>query len=214
MKILIPALALALAAGAAQAQTAAAPATQPLGGPAIPGLCLLSREAVFANAKVGLAATARLRELAQAAEAELAADRKPVEDEAKALQAQQASLKPAELQQRQQALGQKLGAVQQKAQQRSQELELTRQKALAQIAEEAQPAVAAAYKARKCGLLVNRDAVFGGNMSGDLTAEVVKGLDATVTTITFDRATLPARTASAQPSGVQAPNTRTASARR
>lgn len=186
-------LAAAIAAVAAQAAAAqTAPAVQLLGGNAVPGVCLLSREAVFANAKVGQAATARLRELTEAAQAELAADRQPIDDEVKALQAQRASLKPAELQQREQALGRKLQAVQKTAQQRSQELELTREKALAQIADQAQPVIAAAYKARSCGLILNRDAVMGGNMSGDLTAEVVKGLDAKITTITFDRASLPA----------------------
>lgn len=171
---------------------AQAPAAQPLGGNAVPGVCLLSREAVFATAKVGQAATARLRELTRQAETELAGERKPIEDDAKALAAQRASLKPAELQPREQALAQRFQAVQQKAQQRSRELELTREKALAQIAEQAQPVIAAAYKAKTCGLLVNRDAVLGGNLSGDLTADVVKGLDARITAITFDRASLPA----------------------
>jgi len=180
----------------AMAQTPAA-AQPPLGGPLVPGVCLLSREAVFANAKVGLAATARLRELTQAAETELAAERGPIQADIKTLQAERANLKPADFAQRQQAIGQRQQVLAQKAEQRSQELELTRQKALTQIADQAQPAIAAAYKARGCGLLVNRDAVFGGNLTNDLTAEVVKGLDARVTTITFERASLPAHTASA-----------------
>lgn len=193
--ILLAAVAALAQPAAAQTSAAPAPAAQPLGGPAVPGVCLLSREAVFTNAKVGLAATGRLRELAQTAETELAVDRKPLEDEAKALEAQRASLKPAELQQRQQALGAKLQPVQLKAQQRQQQLELTRQKALAEISEQAQPVIAAVYKARGCGLLFNRDAVMGGNMAGDLTADVVKGLDAKLTTITFDLASLPPATA-------------------
>lgn len=179
-------------AGLVNPVAAQAPAASPLGGNAVPGVCLLSREAVFANAKVGVAATARLRELGQAADAEIAAERKPLADEAKALDAQRASLKPADLQQRQQALAARVQAAQQKAQTRGQELELTRSQALARIADQAQPVIAAAYKARNCGLLVDRNSVLGGNMANDLTADVVKGLDARITTISFERATLPA----------------------
>jgi len=172
---------------------AQAPATQPLGGNPVSGVCLLSREAIFANAKVGVAASARLRELTQQADAEIAAQRKPIADEARALEAQRASLKASDFQQREQALATRLQPVQQKAQTRAQELELTRQQALAKIGEQAQPVIAAAYKAKGCGLLVNRDSVLGGNMANDITADVVKGLDARMTSISFDRATLPAR---------------------
>ena len=54
-----------------------------------------------------------------------------------------------------------------------------------------QPILAPIYKAHGCGLLLNRNAVMGGNMDGDLTAEVVKALDAKITTMTFDREVLP-----------------------
>jgi Skp family chaperone for outer membrane proteins len=172
-------------------------AAQPLGGPLVAGVCLLSREAVFANAKVGQAATARLRELTQQAEAEVDAERKPLVADAQALQAQRASLKQAEQEKRAEALAVRQQALTAKAQQRSRELELTREKALAQIADQAQPAIAAAYKAKACGLLLNRDGVLGGNMGDDLTTEVIRGLDARMTTITFDRATLPAQPAGA-----------------
>ena len=71
MKTLMSLIALAVASPAL-AQTAPPPAAQPLGGPAIAGVCLLSQQAVLANAKVGLAATARLKQIADAADAELA----------------------------------------------------------------------------------------------------------------------------------------------
>jgi len=195
MKTVLIAATIASGLGSHPATAQTPPAAQPLGGNPVPGVCLLSREAIFANAKIGVAATARLRELTQAAETEIAADRKPVEDDARALEVQRASLRPADLQQRQQALATRAQAVQQKAQQRSQELELTRQRALAEIGTDAQPVIAVAYRARSCGLLVNRDSVLGGNMTNDLTPDVVKGLDAKVTTITFDRAILPAQQA-------------------
>jgi hypothetical protein len=53
--------------------------------------------------------------------------------------------------------------------------------------------IAAAYKARGCGLLFDRNSILGGNMAGDITAAVIQGLDAKITTITFEREVLPAQ---------------------
>lgn len=202
MKTLIAFIApsLMLAVAPALAQT---PAVQPLGGPAIPGVCLLSQQAVLANAKVGVAATARLKQIADAADAEIAAARAPIEADAKTLEAQASSLKPADLQVRRQTLAGRAQGLQQTADQRRREIELTREKAVAQIAGEAQPVITAAYKAHGCGLLVDRNSILGGNMSGDITPDVVAGLDAKITAITFERASLPPQTASAAQAGAR-----------
>jgi len=151
---------------------------------------------VLANAKVGLAATARLKQIADAADAELKAKRDPLDAEAKALQSLQASLSAVDLQSRRQALANSTQALEQLTQQRRQEVELTRQKAVAQIDTVEQPIIADVYAAHHCGLLFDRNNVLGGNMAGDLTADVVRGVDAKITTINFDRASLPAQTAS------------------
>ncbi len=163
-----------------------------MGGNPVPGVCMLSQQAVLTNAKVGLAATARLQTLAQQAQAELTADKAPIEADAKALDAQRATLKPAELQQKQRALAARAQALQQKANLRQREIEATREKALARISADAQPVIQAVYKSRDCGLLVDRGTVLGGNMANDLTPAVVTGLDAKITTITFDRENLSA----------------------
>jgi Skp family chaperone for outer membrane proteins len=176
----------------AQAPAGQAPAAQPLGGTAVPGVCLLSREAIYGNAKVGVAASARLQQLSQEAQAEVEADRKALDVDLKAYQAEQAKLTPAQRQAKEQALAPRVQAMQAKAQQRSREIEATREKVLAQIANAAQPAIAQAYKAKSCGLLVDRNSVLGGNLANDLTADVVKGLDATMSTISFNREVLPA----------------------
>ncbi|WP_165189833.1 OmpH family outer membrane protein [Caulobacter soli] len=181
-----------LCASAAAPALAQAPAAQPLGGNPVPGVCLLSREAIFANAKVGAAASARLQQLTQDAQAEVETDRKALDVDLKAYQAEQAKLTPAQRQAKEQALAPRVQAMQAKAQQRSREIEATREKALAQISTAAQPVIAQAYKAKGCGLLVDRNSVLGGNLANDLTADVVKGLDATMTTISFNREVLPA----------------------
>lgn len=69
--------------------------------------------------------------------------------------------------------------------------------ALERIANEAQPVIAQAYHQKRCGLLIDRNSVLGGNVSNDLTPMVVRGLDAKITTITFDLEALPPLAASA-----------------
>ncbi len=192
--VLLPLVIVAASVTPVAAQTPPA-STQPLGGPVIPGVCLLSREAIYANAAVGKAASARLAQLAQEAQAEVDAERKPLDTDLQAFQAEAAKLTPAQRTQREQALQPRLQSVQAKTQQRTREIEATRAKALAQIAGYAQPVVAQVYAQRKCGLLIDRTSVLGGNMANDLTPDVVKGLDAKITTITFNRETLPAQPA-------------------
>ena len=187
-------LAALLSAGAvstALAQAPAQPASAPgLGGPVVAGVCLLSREAIFANAAAGKAATARLQ-LASEAQTEIDAERRPIDADIKAFQAEQTKLTPDQKAAREKALAARLGPVQAKAQQRGREIEATRAKALERISAEAQPVIAQVYKAKACGLLVDRGSVLGGNLANDLTPAVVQGLDARLPTLTFDRETLP-----------------------
>lgn len=181
------------AVGAPAAPTASAPAASQggFGGPLIAGVCLLSREAVLAQSLAGQAATARLRQLGQKAQANFDAERRRLEAEAKALQGEQASVPPQQIQHRQQQLQARAQAAQVEAAQVSRELEATRAKATGVIEQAVQPVVLAAYQAKGCGLLLQREAVLGGNLANDLTPAVIQGLDAKMTTITFDREHLP-----------------------
>jgi Skp family chaperone for outer membrane proteins len=200
VRIPIAAAALSCAASTAFAQTAggtgaATLAAQPLGGPLVAGVCLLSREAIYANAAVGKSVTARLQELARAAQAEIDAERAPLEAEAKALEGKSETPQGAP---RRQALVSKWRALQLKAAHNGREIEATRGKALSRIATAAQPVIAQVYGHKKCGLLLDRGSALGGNFSNDLTADVVKGLDATVQTIPVELERLPQQAADAQ----------------
>lgn len=192
-------VAVALAMTTTGAFAAAPTATQYLGGPVIAGVCLLSEEAVLANTKVGLAATARLQQITKDAENEVVSARAPIDADAKALEAQRATLNPDDFRQKQQAIAQRLQTLQQLAAQRSREIELTRQKALGQVAAEEKPLIADAYNARKCGLLFNRNSAMGGNFTNDLTPDVVKALDAKMPTITFEREAEPIKVGGGTP---------------
>lgn len=169
---------------------------QRLGGPAVPGVCLLSREAIFANAAVGKAASTRLQELTRAAQAEVDAQRTPLETEARALDGQSDS---AEIRQRRTQLAQRWQALQQQAAHDSREIAATRAKALERIASEAQPVIAEVYGEKRCGLLFDRNSALGGNFLNDLTPEVVRRLDTKIQTITFERERLPGQQPAAAP---------------
>jgi Skp family chaperone for outer membrane proteins len=175
-----------------QAQQTPPAATPGLAGPLVSGVCLISREAIYINAAVGKAASARLKVLSDQADAEIRAERTPLEADLKAFQAESAKLSADVRATRDRALVTRLQALQGKTQLRSREIEATRVKAMRQISDQAQSVITAAYNQKKCGLLIDRNTVLGGNMGNDLTPEVIKGLDAKVTTITFDREILPA----------------------
>ena len=170
----------------ASAPASAAAPVSSLAGPLVPGVCLLSQQGLIGRSKVGAAATARLRSLAEQAQAELDADKASLERRANGLNAERATLTPAQFQAKAQALNQRGQAVQAEAAERTRQLEATRQKAYGLILQEAQPFVARAFTAHACGLLVSREAVLGGNLANDLTPEVLVAMDAGATPVAFE----------------------------
>lgn len=169
-----------------------AQAAESLGGTPVSGVCLLSREAVFAQAKVGEAASKRLVELAGQARSQLESKRTPLDTDIKNFQEKESSLSEAQRKQQGAALQGRMQAFQTQATELNQRIQLTRTKIMQQIGQDAEPIVASSYKSHKCGLLLNRDMVLAGNMSNDLTSDVVQGLDRKITTISFNLEPLPA----------------------
>ncbi len=170
----------------AAAEASAQEAVSPLQGPLVPGVCLLSRQAVFEHAKVGEAATARLKQLAGSEQTRLASTGRPLQADIQSFRAEADKLKPADRDAREKTLNQRLQSFEAARKQSSEDLEATQRYALNKISQLAQPAVAASFKAKQCGLLLDRNAVLGGNMGNDLTADVVKRLDAQTPTISFE----------------------------
>jgi len=168
------------------------------GAPAVPGLCVLSQNAVYANAKVGLAATARYRELATGLRNQLEPEQKAIQQAAAKLEAAKASMPAAQYQQQAQALAVRVQTLRAQSTQDNRNLEATRVKALRQIAALANPMIGEAYKEHHCGAIFSRETMLVGNPGMDLTSQVVQGLDAKVTTISFELEHLPAQAAQAQ----------------
>lgn len=166
-------------------------AADDLGGNAVTGVCLLSREAIFAQAKVGQAASERLGQLAEQARSQLVNQRKPLEADIQSFQKKQSSLSEAQRTQEGSALQQRMQTFQTQAGEMNQRIQLTRAKVMQRIGLDAQPSVASSYKSHHCGLLLDRDSVLAGNMTNDLTADVVHGLDQKITTMTFNLEPLP-----------------------
>ena len=191
-RLLLAATAVAVA-GLSFAPVPAAQAADSLGGNAVPGVCLLSREAVFAQSKIGPAATPRMRQLAEQSNTQLAGQRKPLDADIQAFQDKAQSMTEAQRQQQGKALQQRMQAFQKQASDTNDRLQLTRNKAMQNIGVDAEPVVSDVYKAHHCGLLLDRNSVLGGNMANDLTSEVVQGLDRKITTITFNLEPLPAK---------------------
>lgn len=176
------------------AHAATTPAAAPLEGNPVPGVCMLSREAVFAQSKVGQAASDRLKSLATQQQQSLETQRKPLETEVQAFQQKASTLPEAQRQQQGQALQQRMQAFQAQVNQLDERVQLTREKVMQQIGEQAQPLVATSFTSHHCGLLLNRNAVLGGNTANDLTADVIRGLDAKLTTLNFNLEPAPANT--------------------
>lgn len=175
------------------APLSAAHADETLGGKPVPGLCMISREAIFAQSKVGQAANDRLKQLAEQAQNQLGTERGPLQSDIQKFQQDAPKLAEAQRKQQGEALQQRMQQFQQKAGELNERIQLTRSKIMQRIGQQAEPVVASAYKSHECGLLLNRDAVLGGNVSNDLTPDVVKGLDAKITSLNFSLEPLPAQ---------------------
>lgn len=162
-----------------------------LGDKSVPGVCMLSRGAVLSNSKVGKAADARLKQLAQQSRSQLDNQRKPLDQSIQQFQQKADSLSDSERQSQQQALQQRMQSLQKQAQELDARIRLTRNDATQRIAKVLDPLVADIYKKHNCGILLDRDSVLGGNSQNDLTSEAVSALDNKMTTISFNLAPLP-----------------------
>jgi outer membrane protein len=193
---------LMLSAVQASAQTAshktatapAAPAAATITyGPPITGVCVFSNEGAMGGSSVGKAAATRQQQLVAQASAELSGEQSSLQDDVKAFQAKRASLTQDQIQAQGQPLEERAAALNQKATQRQRELEYTFRHARARIEQVMEPLVKTVFEERHCSLLLSGDAVMATNPAMDITSAVVTRLNATMSTITFDRETPPAQ---------------------
>jgi len=178
-------------------KTAAAPAAPAAAtityGPPITGVCVFSNEGAMGGSSVGKAAATRQQQLVAQASAELSGEQSSLQEDVKAFQAKRASLTQDQIQAQGQPLEERAAALNQKATQRQRELEYTFRHARARIEQVMEPLVKTVFEERHCSLLLSGDAVMATNPAMDITSAVVTRLNATMSTITFDRETPPAQ---------------------
>lgn len=202
----LSAAALTVAVSPAMAQTPAAASAAPAitHGPAINGMCVVSVENAIGASTVGKFVTTRLQQLVAQVNAELNAEKTSLDNDAKALDAQRATLDQTTLEQRYAALQVRGSALQRKAQLRDREVQATEQKALNRVGTEMEPMIRQAYQAKGCSILINRNSVVLANPATDITPQVITALNGKLTQFTFDRERLD-QNASAAGGGAPAP---------
>lgn len=171
----------------AQAAAAAPAPAGATGGPAIPGVCILSNERAIGTSTVGKYVIQRMQTITSQVNAELNGEKTAIETEAKSLESQRATLGADAAQQKELGLRQRADNLQRKAALRQRELEVTEQKALARVGQEMDPIVKAIYTQRNCALLIDRNSLFGASASMDVTDAVVAQLNTKITQFAFDR---------------------------
>lgn len=196
----------ALAAGSqAFAQQASPPVTH---GAPINGMCIISIEGAVGGSTVGKYVESRMQQIVAQVNAELNGEKTSIDNEAKSLQSQQATLDRTVLEQRGAALQVRANALQRKAQLRDREVSATEQKALARVGQEMEPLIRQAYQQKGCSVLLNRQALVLANPAMDITPAVVTALNGKLTQFAFERERLDQ--AAAAPAPTQTPGARPA----
>ena len=196
----------AFAQAAAPAAPAAAAGPAVTHGPALPGVCVVSLEGAITTSTVGKYVQTRLQQIATLVQAELKSEETALQNEAKTLEGQRATLDQNTFEQRAAALQVKANAFQRKAQLRERELGATQQKALGRVGQELDPIIRQVYQQRQCSMLLNREAVVIANQTMDISQPVVTALNAKISQFAFDRERLDQAAApAAAPAAAAAP---------
>ena len=178
-----------LAASSALAQTQG-PANP---GPVIPGVCVYFNQQALAQSTVGQAVQARMEQLAQEVQGEIAPYATQLQTEYQALQQGASTIPADQLNQRRQALQQRAQEAQQLEQTRDNELRYTLAEQRKKISEAIEPILVAVYQEKGCGILVDRESVFIMNPAMDVTPLVIQRLNTALPTLSFNRMPVPAQ---------------------
>ena len=157
----------------------------------------LNRERVLTESAVGKHIATRIEAIGAQIDQELAAQRAPIEQEGQRLNAETQALTSESLQQRPdlmqriqdlQTQGQEFQRAQQKA---IRELQATEAQALRPVGEALQPIISSVAEERGALVVLNQGNVVYSANSTDVTADVIRRLDAQLTTVDVTRVRLP-----------------------
>ena len=188
---------IAIGAFALASLTASAALAQSQGpanpGPAIPGVCVYFNQRVLAQSTVGQAVQTRMEQLAQEVQGELQPYATAIQTEVQALQQGAATIPADEMNQRRQALQQRIQEAQQLEATRDNELRYTLGQQRQKISEAIEPILVAVYQEKGCGIMLDRESVFIMNPAMEVTDTVIQRLNAQLPTLSFNRMTVPAQ---------------------
>jgi outer membrane protein len=203
------AAAVALSTGSAAFAQAAPAAPPPTSGPPIAGICIVDLDGVVATSTVGKFVQTRLQQIQGQINAELNGENTTLQNDAKTLDSQRATLDQSSFEQRGAAIQVRANALNRKVQLREREFQVTEQKAVSRVLQEAEQPIRQAYQAKACSVLLQKNAVLGGfyNPAMDISTQVVAGLNAKIQQFAFDRERLdqPQAATGAAPPIVQTP---------
>ena len=157
-------------------------------GPPVPGVCLFAREVALGTSKAGLAANARMRQLSQQVQAELAPEQLVIANESAVLATNGARMAPADFQQRTVTLQKRAAAFAELQRARSEQIQRTRSLAIAEIVKPIDAVLAPIAVSHHCSVLFERGTTYGFNAAMDLTPVVIQQVDARLPTLTFNLA--------------------------
>ncbi|MCE9651420.1 MAG: OmpH family outer membrane protein [Parvibaculum sp.] len=146
-------------------------------------IVIVNSEQLFAQSKVGQSVRTQIQALAKKLQAEGKTKEDALKAEAKKLGEQRALLSEADFGKKVQAFEQKQQDVQQSMQKKGQALQVASNKARGQIETAIRPIFADIMKAHGANILLDQSVVLAGGVDLDVTAEVLKALDAKITTV-------------------------------
>lgn len=170
---------LALASFVSMASFSAAAAA---GTPAV--ILIVNSDQLFAQSKVGQNVREQIQTLSKKLQSDSTKAENSLKAEAKKLSEQRALLKEDDFAKKVQAFQQKEQKTQQSLQERGQELQLGANVARNEIEKAIRPIFADVLKAHGANIMLDQSTVLAGGVDLDVTAEIVKALDAKLTTVT------------------------------
>ncbi len=160
-------------------------ATVSTAGAANPAVILIvNTEQIFSQAKVGISVRDQIQGMAKKLQAEDKKGQEAIEAEAKKLTEQRALLSQEDFKKKFEALQKKDEAHQRKMRQKGQELQLGANKARAEIEAAIRPIFQNIMEKNGATILLDQSVVLAGGVDLDVTAEVLKQLDAKLATVT------------------------------
>lgn len=156
-------------------------------------IIIVNTEQVFQQSKAGASIRTQFADLAKKLQADEKKGRDAIDAEAKKLVDQRALLSKDDLQKKYAALQKKDQDYRAKMQQKSQELEMGANKARADFGAALRPIFQDVMTKHGATILLDQSVVLAGGADLDVTAEVLKALDAKVTSISVKPGTVPAQ---------------------